>query len=378
MEDFFSKDFKLGILGGGQLGRMMIREAVKFNISTHVLDPNPQAPCAEVASHFTVGDFKDYDAVMAFGKGKDVVTIEIENVSVAALKDLQKEGVKVFPDPKVIELIQDKGTQKQFYRLHGIPTSEFQLVESFDEHKWEVPFVQKMRKGGYDGRGVQVMRTEADFAKQLPGPSVLEKLIDIEKEISVIVARNETGEVHSYPTVELDFHPTANLVEFLICPAEITDEQEKIAQELAEKLAIELDLVGLLAVEMFVQKDGSVLVNEIAPRTHNSGHQSIEGNLTSQFEQQLRAICGMPLGSTEIIQPSVMINLLGDADHSGNAYYEGLDTILSVPGVYPHLYGKKETKPFRKMGHVTVLNPDREKAIEIAREVKSNLRVISA
>jgi 5-(carboxyamino)imidazole ribonucleotide synthase len=376
MENFSGKEFKLGILGGGQLGRMMIREAIKFNISTSVLDPNPAAPCAEIASEFVVGDFRDYESVLKFGRGMNVVTIEIEDVSVEALKVLQSEGVKVFPDPKVIELIQDKGTQKQFYRLHGIPTSEFQLVEDFQEDTWPLPFVQKMRRGGYDGRGVQVLRSASDFSKKLPGPSLLERLVDIEKEISVIVARNESGETVAYPTVELDFHPVANLVEFLICPADISKDLEQEAEDLAMRLAQELNLVGILAVEMFIDKSGNILVNEIAPRTHNSGHQSIEGNLTSQFEQQLRAVCGMPLGSTAIVQPSVMLNLLGDANSEGEAVYEGLEETLRIPGVYPHLYGKKDTKAFRKMGHVTVLNPDLKQALGYARQIKSTLKVV--
>ncbi len=376
MENFSGKEFKLGILGGGQLGRMIIREAIKFNVSTSVIDPNPEAPCAEIASNFVVGDFRDYESVLNFGRGMDVLTIEIEDVSVEAIKVLQSEGVKVFPDPKVIELIQDKGTQKQFYRLHGIPTSEFQLIEDFSEADWPLPFVQKMRRGGYDGRGVQVMLNEGDLAKKLPGPSLLERLVNIEKEISVIVARNEAGETAAYPAVELDFHPVANLVEFLVCPADISKDLEEEAEALAMRLAKELDLVGILAVEMFLDKQGNLMVNEIAPRTHNSGHQSIEGNLTSQFEQQLRAICGMPLGSTEIVQASVMLNLLGDAHSEGEAVYEGLEETLRIPGVYPHLYGKKDTKAFRKMGHVTVLNSSREQALDYARQIKKNLKVV--
>ncbi len=375
---FYGKDFELGILGGGQLGRMFIQEASNFNVSTAILDPSPHAPCAELASRFEVGNFRDYDAVYNFGKTVDLLTIEIEDVNIDALFKLEEEGLKIFPQPKVIQTIKDKGLQKQFYRINSIPTSAFSLVtgeELKNGYVPELPVVQKLRTGGYDGRGVQVLRNESDLENMFMEDSVFESLVDIDKEISVICARNEHGECTAYPAVELEFHPTANLVEFLVSPAGIDDSVEDEARALAMKTIEQFEMVGLLAVEMFLTKDGDLLVNEVAPRTHNSGHQTIEGNYCSQFEQHLRSIVGMPLGSTALISPSVMINLLGEDGKTGEAILEGLNEAVQIEGVYPHLYGKRETKPFRKMGHVTVLGETREAAHEKAINVKAILKV---
>ncbi|MGD1846444.1 MAG: 5-(carboxyamino)imidazole ribonucleotide synthase [Salibacteraceae bacterium] len=380
-KQFFHKDFKLGILGGGQLGRMLIQEAVNFNVFSRVLDPAANAPCQFLASEFEVGSLQDYDTVMAFGRKADVVTIEIEHVNVDALEQLESEGIAVYPQPRVLRMVQDKGLQKNFYRDSGLPTAPYHLVENLEEAKAllsQGPFMQKMRTGGYDGRGVTPFRSEADFDKAFDAPSVLEAFVDLEKEISVIVARNVHGEVKTFPVVELEFNPEANLVEFLFAPATVSEAIESEANALAVQLVEELEFVGLLAVEMFVTQTGEVLINEIAPRPHNSGHHSIEANYTSQYEQHLRAILGMPLGATDTLCPAVMVNLLGHGDYTGDATYTGLEAALQMPGVKLHLYGKKTTKPFRKMGHATILASDLATAKTRAHEVKNTLQVISS
>jgi len=375
---FYDKDFRLGILGGGQLGRMFIQEAINYNVNVCILDPSPDAPCAAIANEFHLGDFKDYDTVMNFGKQMDVITIEIEHVNVQALKDLQKMGKKVFPQPEVLEIVIDKGVQKQFYQENDIPTAPFHLIDDKNgiaKYRDEFPFMQKARTGGYDGKGVTPLRNDVDLNKAFDCPSVLEKMIPFEKEIAITVARNEKGEVSTFPLVELDFNPEANLVEYLYSPARTSSEIETKAKAVAIKTAEAFNLVGLLAVEMFLTKEGEILVNEVAPRTHNSGHHSIEGNVTSQFEQHLRAVLNMPLGNTEIISSAVMINLLGEKDFSGPAIYEGIDEALKIPGVYVHLYGKSETKPFRKMGHTTCLGKSIEEALQKAKKVMDILKV---
>jgi 5-(carboxyamino)imidazole ribonucleotide synthase len=371
-------DLKLGILGGGQLGRMFIQEALNFNLNISILDPDQDAPCKHIANEFTVGNLMDYDTVYQFGKKVDLLTIEIEHVNIEALETLEKEGVKVFPQPRVLKTVQDKGLQKKFYHEKGIPTAPFFLVENKQEiaHFMEhFPFMQKLRKGGYDGKGVVKLKDAANLVQAFDAPSVLEKFVDFEKEISVIVARNEQGQLQTFPIVELDFNLEANLVEFLFSPANVSKEIEKKASEIAIKVAEALQIVGLLAVEMFLTKNGEILVNEIAPRPHNSGHHSIEANYTSQYEQHLRAILNLPLGSTAIYSPAVMVNLLGEKDFSGNVLYEGLNDVLAMEGVKLHLYGKKTTKPFRKMGHITVLGKTIEEARKKALLVKDKLKV---
>ena len=370
---------KLGILGGGQLGRMFIQSAMSYGTPIHILDPNPNCPAANLCDSFTQGSFNDYDTVFDFGSGMDVLTIEIENVNTEALFQLEREGVKVFPQPHIIKLIKDKGVQKQFYKDNNIPTADFELCDSLEEveQKATFPIVQKMRKGGYDGKGVQILKSPEDLEDAFDVPSLLEEKIDFVKEVSVIVARNEKGEICSYPTCEQEFNPEANLVEFLFSPAKISQETEKQAQGIAKTIIEKLKMVGLLAVEFFVLEDGSLIVNEMAPRTHNSGHHTMECNYTSQFEQHYRSVMNFPLGSTEIIQPGVMINLLGDKNHTGTPVYEGINEVIKQQGVYVHLYGKTETKPFRKMGHITVVNPDLDKAIANAREVAKSVKVVA-
>jgi 5-(carboxyamino)imidazole ribonucleotide synthase len=376
----FRENFKLGILGGGQLGRMLIQSGIDFNIPFAVLDPDANAPCSSI-SEFTHGKLTDFQTVVDFGLQCDVITIEIENVNTDALSYLVNQGKKVFPQPEVIELIQDKRKQKQFYDSHRIPTAPFVLTETaLDVFKQKefLPAVHKLGREGYDGRGVQVIRTENDLGKAFNAPGLLEKLIDFEKEISVIVARNENGEVKTFPVVEMVFHPVHNLVEYLFSPAAVSDAITTEANEIACTIISKLNMVGLLAVEMFVTKEGKILVNEIAPRPHNSGHQTIEGNITSQYEQHLRAILSWPLGETELLMPSVMVNLLGEEGHNGNAHYQGFEEVVGIPGVHVHLYGKKITKPFRKMGHVTIVDKNIDALKQKAKFVKETLKVITA
>lgn len=378
--NWYSPEFKIGVLGGGQLGRMLIREAVNIDAKLYHMDPNENAPCALLSSRFTKGSLQDFDTVYNFGKDKSVVTIEIENVNVDALKKLEDEGIAVYPQPDILKMVQDKGLQKQFYSDNNIPTAPFYIVENkagIDQYKSEFPFMQKMRKGGYDGKGVTPLRNDEDMNSAFDAPSVLEKFVDFEKEISVIVARNASGEVKTFPVVEMEFNPEANLVEFLFAPANVTAEIEQNAIKIAEDLINKLGMVGLLAVEMFVTNSGEVLVNEIAPRPHNSGHQTIEANVTSQYEQHLRAILDLPLGDTAIVMPSVMINLLGKKGFEGPVQYKGLKEALAIPGVSPHIYGKSETKPFRKMGHVTITNESLDNAKATARELIKTIEVIS-
>ncbi|MCW5912435.1 MAG: 5-(carboxyamino)imidazole ribonucleotide synthase [Cyclobacteriaceae bacterium] len=373
----FNPDFTIGVLGGGQLGRMLIQAGINLDLNFRVLDPDPQAPCAGL-SRFTVGKLTDYQAVMDFGKDCDILTIEIENVNIRALADLEKAGKKVFPQPAVIELIQDKRVQKQFFADNQIPTAPFVLVNSREDvagHPDFLPAVNKLGKEGYDGRGVQVIKTRADFSKAFDAPGLLEKWIPFQKEIAVIVSRNAGGEVSAYPAVEMVFHPEANLVEYLFSPAQLAESIASEAEAIARKVIARLDMVGLLAVEMFVTHNGEVLVNEVAPRPHNSGHQTIEGNVTSQYEQHLRAILGLPAGSTQLTAPSAMVNLLGEEGYAGNARYEGLGEVLKTAGVHVHLYGKKTTKPFRKMGHVTIVDADLNSLKKKANFVKETLKV---
>lgn len=377
-KSWYGEGFYFGVLGGGQLGRMLIQEAVNYDIHVHCLDPDPNAPCRKLASSFTVGSLLDYETVYQFGKDKAVLTIEIEHVNVEALEALEQEGVLVYPQPSILRMVQDKGLQKQFYKENGIPTPDFQLINNKAEiaaFRAEFPFMQKMRKGGYDGKGVTPLRSEADLENAFDVPSVLEKMVDFEKELSVIVARNAKGETRAYPTVECEFNPEANLVEFLFAPASISKEIDEKAQKIALDLIEKLELVGILAVELFLDKSGEIFVNEIAPRTHNSGHQTIECNVTSQFEQHLRSILNLPLGDTRLVQPGVMINLLGAKGFEGNAIYKGLEEVMQIDGVKTHLYGKAKTKSFRKMGHITVVAAELETAKKIGRSILNTVQI---
>ncbi|MBB6108845.1 5-(carboxyamino)imidazole ribonucleotide synthase [Mucilaginibacter lappiensis] len=376
----FYGDLKLGILGGGQLGRMLIQQAINYNVTIKILDPDREAPCRKLCDEFTIGSLSDYETVYNFGKNVDMITIEIEKVNVDALAQLEKEGVMVYPQSRIIRLIQDKGLQKQFFKENGIPTADFQIISSPQQLQQSFipfPYIQKLRKDGYDGKGVYKVVDESYLPGAFKEPSLIEKWIDFEKEIAVIVARNENGEVSTFPLVEMEFNPQANLVEFLISPSTLPFEILERAEQIAKKIAESLKIVGILAVEMFLDKHGKILVNELAPRPHNSGHQTIEGNVVSQFEQHLRAIFNQPLGDTACLNNAIMVNILGEVGYEGPAIYQGIEKILKIPGVYVHLYGKALTKPFRKMGHVTIVDADRKKAIEKARLVQQTLKVIS-
>lgn len=376
---------KVGVLGGGQLGKMLALAAGNWHLPIYFLDESKDFPAGPYATGFTEGSFKNYDDVYHFGKEMDVLTIEIEHVNTEALLQLEKEGKKIYPQPSKLNIIKDKGLQKQFYQAKQLPTSSFQLFENgeaiinaIQSGQLQFPFVQKSRTAGYDGRGVAIIRSETDLkTKLLPEASLVEDLVDIQKELAVIVARNEQGEVASFPAVEMEFNPEANLVEFLVCPAQIDPSIERGAENLAKAVIEAFDLCGLLAVELFLTKDNKLLINEVAPRTHNSGHHTIDSCYTSQFEQHLRSILNLPLGSTHMKSPSVMVNLLGAEGFTGPVFYEGLDKSLAIEGVKPHIYGKSMTKPFRKMGHVTVLGETLELAKAKARQVQQLLRVIS-
>ena len=375
----------IGILGGGQLGLMLLQAAIDWNLRVHILDPDAEAPCRHLCTQFTQGSLTDYDTVYQFGQTVDVITIEIERVNVEALEALEREGKRVFPQPSVIRIIQDKRLQKQFYRDHNLPTADFILTENradvalLEIHQPDfLPAFHKLGRDGYDGRGVQRIASVADVGKAFDAPGVLERAVDFEKELAVIVARNERGEVQTFPTVEMVFHPELNLVEYLFAPAEISADINQQAQDIARRTADAFGIVGLLAVELFLDKQGNVLINEVAPRPHNSGHHTIRANVTSQFEQHLRATLNYPLGDTSAYQPAAMVNLLGEDGHTGPAVYEGLENLLAMPGVFPFFYGKAITKPFRKMGHVTVMDDSLQALRGKVADVKNGIRVIAA
>lgn len=380
MKHIFSGGLKIGILGGGQLGKMLLQKAHDFNLHIEILDPSETAPCRYLCNRFVQGSLTDFDTVYNFGKDLDVISIEIENVNTDALLALEKEGKKVYPQPSVLKTIQDKGLQKQFYKEHSIATAPFALINNKSEIAGadiEFPVFQKLRVAGYDGYGVQALADKNQLDKAFDAPSVLEKSVVMNLELSVIVARNAKGEMKHFPPVAMAFNPEVNMVEYLYAPAGISTELSDKAVDLARKVIEKLDMVGLLAVEMFLSASGELLVNEVAPRPHNSGHQTIEGNVTSQFEQHLRAILSLPLGDTSMIQPSVMVNLLGEPGYQGKAVYQGVEEILKMKGVHVHLYGKYETRPFRKMGHVAIVADSLEEAKTKAKIVKNTLKVIA-
>ncbi|WP_340202181.1 5-(carboxyamino)imidazole ribonucleotide synthase [Ascidiimonas sp. W6] len=382
--DYFSSNFKLGILGGGQLGKMLLYETRKYDIFTLVMDSSDQAPCRIACNEFVTGDLMDFDSVYNFGKKADVLTIEIEHVNVAALEKLEEEGVKVYPSSDTLKIIQNKGRQKLFYIDHNIPTAPFsrfaygdQIETALENESLQFPFVWKSAQFGYDGQGVKIIKTYSDLEGLPDSECITEALIPFKNELAVIVARSASGQLATYPVVEMEFHPQANQVEYVICPARIDPKVAEKAQLIALRVADAFKHVGLLAVEMFLTEENQILVNEVAPRPHNSGHYSIEGAYTNQFEQHLRAILDMPLGSTESKVNAVMVNLVGAEGHTGLVHYENIEDILKISGVTPHIYGKRETRPFRKMGHVTIINEDMQKARETAATVKKTIHVIS-
>lgn len=382
--NYFSSNFKLGILGGGQLGKMLLYTTRKFDVYTSVLDPSAEAPCKIACDEFHEGDLMDFETVYNFGKNVDVLTFEIEHVNVDALQKLEDEGVQVYPSSKTLQIIQNKGIQKLFYQKHNIPTAPFSIYISLEElmHSVEnevisIPFVWKSTQFGYDGTGVKVVRTLADL-ENLPNVECMcEELVDFKNELAVIVARNVSGEVKTYPVVEMEFHPEANQVEYVICPARISEEIQAKAKKVALQVSEAIEHTGILAVELFQTQNDEILVNEVAPRPHNSGHYSIEASYTDQFEQHIRAILNLPLGNTASKVAGIMVNLVGAEGHTGDVVYENIEKIMQLEGVTPHIYGKKQTRPFRKMGHVTIVNKDVAEARKVAAEVKQTINVIS-
>jgi 5-(carboxyamino)imidazole ribonucleotide synthase len=375
-------DQKIAILGGGQLGKMLLQAGSRLGLNLSVMDADKSYPAAFISPYFICGDIRDYDDVLNFGMKADIITIEIENVNIEALEELEKRGKKVFPQPEILKIIKDKGKQKMFYEGNHFPSSDFALYSNIEEIKKDVesglvkmPFVQKLRSDGYDGRGVMVVKKSEDLDQLFTQECVVEDFVDFEKEISVIVARNPSGDITAFAAVEMHFHATANLVEFLFCPANINSDVEEKAEKLAMEIASTFGIIGLLSVEMFVDKSGNILVNEVAPRPHNSGHHTIEASSISQYEMHLRAILDLPLGRPNSIRPAVVVNLLGENGYIGSPIYENIEKCLEIDGIYPHIYGKRETRPFRKMGHVNILGDNLSDTIEKAKFVQKTLKV---
>ena len=384
--NYFSSNFKLGILGGGQLGKMLLAETRKFDIQTYILDPGNEAPSRFGATQFVQGNLMDFETVYNFGKQVNLLTIEIENVNLDALQKLENEGLAVYPSSKTLRLIQNKGIQKEFYQKNNIPTSKFETFSDLEDLKSAIvhqkleinlPFVWKSTQFGYDGNGVKIIRSVSDLENLPNVECIAEEMIAFKNELAVIVARSVSGEVKTYPVVEMEFHPEANQVEYVICPARIDEKVAQKAQEIALKVSEKFNHVGLLAVEMFQTQNDDILVNEVAPRPHNSGHHTIEASYTSQFENHLRAILNLPLGKTDSKMPGIMVNLVGETGFSGQVIYQNIEKIMAIDGVTPHIYGKRETRPFRKMGHVTIVNENMMEARKIAEIVKNSIRVIS-
>lgn len=377
-------DKKVGILGGGQLGKMLVQAGSVLGLDLYVLEKDESFPAASVCPQLVLGDFKNYDDVLNFGRQMDVVTIEIESVNIEAVKQLELEGIEVHPSSSVLEIIRDKGTQKSFYKDKGIPTSDFALyaskediLKAIEEGSLTIPFVQKLRTGGYDGRGVCVIKTVEELDELLEGASVIEDLVSIDKEIAVLVARSAGGEVVCYDPVEMQFHSGANMLDTQIAPARISNEEKNKAIELGIGLVKSLGMTGLLAIEMFLDTDGGLLINEVAPRPHNSGHHTIEACITSQYEQCLRAILNLPLGSIDLRSQSILYNVLGEPGYQGKAKLQGTEILLGLDDVHLHWYGKEKTRDFRKMGHINILGTDLDEIANRLQIIRENLKVIS-
>jgi len=381
---FFSSDFKLGILGGGQLGKMLLYDAKRYDLHTKVMDSNKDAPCNKIADDFIVGDITDYNDVINFGNSVDLITVEIENVNTDALEFLEKSGKKVYPSPKNLRIIQNKSDQKNFYSKNNLPTSRFKNYSNIEELKrnflhdnFEFPFVWKSSRFGYDGKGVKIIKNIEDLDFSYDHQCLIEEKISIKKELSVIVSRNTDGEIKCFPVVEMEFNEKSNLVEYVMCPANISKQTEEKAIIIASEIAKKFEMVGLLAVELFVTNKDEILINEVAPRPHNSGHHTIECCVTSQFDQHIRSILNLPLGETGILTPGIMVNLVGENMEEGNVNYKNINDIFDIPGVYIHIYGKKKSRLNRKMGHITIVNKDINKAIEIGKSIKNKIKVTS-
>ena len=371
---------KAGILGGGQLGRMLLQAAANYPVETHVMENDPACPAAHLCHHFTKGDITNFEEVYNFGKGLDALTIEIESVNEDALAKLELEGVRIYPKPAALKIIKNKVTQKEFYKVNEIPTSQFIITNQAKElvhHIQFLPAVHKTGLGGYDGRGVQIIQTKEDISKAFDGPALLEKLVHIKKEIAIIIAVNDQGESVMYPSVDMVFDNRLNLLEYQISPAEIPETLLWKAEAVARKVVNDLKSPGIFAVELFIDTDDNVFVNETAPRVHNSGHHTIEASYSSQFDMLWRIMLGYPLGNSSSILPASIVNLLGSEGHFGEAVYEGLNEILKIDNVFVHIYGKIETRPGRKMGHITILSKEKQELIHQANRIKQTVRVIA-
>ena len=380
----FSSNFKLGILGGGQLGKMLMYDAKRYDLHTKVMDSSQKAPCAKLADEFILGDITDYDDVVSFGNKVDVITVEIEKINTDALLFLEKNGKKVFPSALTLKVIQNKSDQKDFYKKHNLPSSRFknysdldELKNNFEKDNFEFPFVWKSSKFGYDGKGVKIIKNYDDLNFYFENECLIEEKISIQKELSVIVARNISGEMKCFPVVEMEFNENSNLVEYVMCPANISKDIAERAMQIAMNISEKFNIVGLLAVELFLTTEDEILINEVAPRPHNSGHHTIECCVTSQFDQHIRCVLDLPLGETKILVPGIMVNLVGQNKVEGNVIYKNINDIFDIPGVFIHIYGKKKSRLNRKMGHITIVNKDINKAIEIGKKIKKEIKVIS-
>lgn len=380
----FSSNFKLGILGGGQLGKMLMYDAKRYDLHTKVMDSSQKAPCAKLADEFILGDITDYDDVVSFGNKVDVITVEIEKINTDALLFLEKNGKKVFPSALTLKVIQNKSDQKDFYKKHNLPSSRFknysnldELKNNFEKDNFEFPFVWKSSKFGYDGKGVKIIKNYDDLNFYFESECLIEEKISIQKELSVIVARNISGEMKCFPVVEMEFNENSNLVEYVMCPASVSKDIEERAMQIAMNTSEKFNIVGLLAVELFLTTEDEILINEVAPRPHNSGHHTIECCVTSQFDQHIRCVLDLPLGETKILVPGIMVNLVGQNKVEGNVIYKNINDIFDIPGVFIHIYGKKKSRLNRKMGHITIVNKDINKAIEIGKKIKKKIKVIS-
>ena len=380
----FSSKFKLGILGGGQLGKMLLYDAKRYDLHTKVMDSNFEVPCARLADEFILGDITNYDDVINFGNKVDIITVEIEKINTDALLFLEKKGKKIFPSAVTLKIIQNKTQQKEFYQKNNLPTSRFknysnidELKSNFEKDNFKFPFVWKSSRFGYDGKGVKIIKKFDDLNFSYDEECLIEEKISIKKELSVIVARNIDGEMKCFPVVEMEFNDKSNLVEYVMCPANISNDIESRAIEIAMKASEKFNMVGLLAVELFLDVNDKIIINEVAPRPHNSGHHTIECCMTSQFDQHIRSILNLPLGETQILIPGIMVNLVGENKVEGNVVYQNINDIFEIPGVFIHIYGKKKSRLDRKMGHITIVNKDISKAIEIGKKIKKKIKVIS-
>ena len=376
--NYSKSDFTLGVLGGGQLGKMLLQVTSRLSIKTNVLDPSNDSPCKEICSEFTKGQLMDFDAVYNFGKNCDLVTYEIEHINVDALEKLEKEGVKVFPNSSTLRIIQDKSIQKQFFIDNNIPTAKFKYYNSLKDlnvEKLKFPCVWKKTKFGYDGYGVKILKSKKDLNNLPETQFIIEEMIPFKKELATTVVRNQNGDIEIFPIVEMMFNEISNQVEFVVCPAQVSDELKARAEKVALKVSKTFKQVGLLAVEMFLTHDNTILVNEVAPRPHNSAHYSIEGCINSQFDQHINAILNLPLGCSKSNNYAIMANLVGGIGYNGDVIYEGINEAMNFDNVKIHIYGKKETKPNRKMGHITVIDTDLKSGLQIAKTIKNLIQI---